>query len=258
MLNRSEKGNFLALHTESCSLNGQGVVNLGMDYGDVVIDAVGVVNYNQESGATSMNLTARFNMALDKGVMEDLAMRINAVQGLKAMDFNSTTLEEALVEWTDLKTADRIKSDYTIKGEIKKLPEQIETAITVTGLRLTSYDKISSQEKGLITNYKSAVLVNIFEKPIMKYVPMRAFFQQIYSENGGDRFGLQIEISAGYDYYFDYSMAKKEGDMRIVTADPDFNTAVNAIKEEKRKTKNFKFESTSAQVYLSKFLRLFE
>ena len=92
----------------------------------------------------------------------------------------------------------------------------------------------------------------------MKYVPMRAFFQQIYSENGGDRFGLQIEISAGYDYYFDYSMAKKDGDMRIVTADPDFNTAVNAIKEEKRKTKNFKFESTSAQVYLSKFLRLFE
>jgi uncharacterized LabA/DUF88 family protein len=53
-------------------------------------------------------------------------------------------------------------------------------------------------------------------------------------------------------------MTKKDGDMRIVSGDADFNTAVNAIKEEKRKTKNFKFESTSAQVYLSKFLRLFE
>ena len=258
LLNRSEKGNFLALHTESCSLNGQGVVNLGMDYGDAVVDAVGLVNYNQESGETSMNLTARFNMALDKGAMEDVAARINAVEGLKAMDFNSTTFEEALVEWTNLKTADRIKSDYTIKGEIKKLPEQIETVMTITGLRLSSYDKLSSQEKGLITNVESAVLVNIFEKPIMKYVPMRAFFQQIYSENGGDRFGLQIDIPGGRDYYFDYSMSKKEGVMRIVSGDVDFNTAVNAIKEEKRKTKNFKFESTSAQVYLSKFLRLFE
>ena len=258
LLNRSEKGNFLALHTESCSLNGQGVVNLGMDYGDVVVDAVGVVNYNQNSGETSMNLTARFKMALDKGVMEDVATRIKTIEGLKEMDFSSTTFEEALVEWTDLKTADKIKSDYTIKGEIKKLPEQLETAMTITGLRLSSYDKMSSQEKGLITNVKSAVLVNIFEKPIMKYVPMRAFFQQIYSENGGDRFGLQIEIPGGYDYYFDYSMTKKEGDMRIITADPDFNTAVDAIKEDKRKTKNFKFEGTTQQVYLSKFLRLFE
>ena len=205
-----------------------------------------------------MNLTARFKMALDKGVMEDVATRIKTIEGLKEMDFSSTTFEEALVEWTDLKTADKIKSDYTIKGEIKKLPEQLETAMTITGLRLSSYDKMSSQEKGLITNVKSAVLVNIFEKPIMKYVPMRAFFQQIYSENGGDRFGLQIEIPGGYDYYFDYSMTKKEGDMRIITADPDFNTAVDAIKEDKRKTKNFKFEGTTQQVYLSKFLRLFE
>lgn len=257
LLNRSEKGNFLALHTESCSLNGEGVVNLGMDYGDVIVDAVGVVNYNQSTGETSMNLTARFNMALDKGLMEDVATRINAVEGLKPMDFNTTTLEQALLEWTDQKTADRIKSDYTIKGEIKKLPEQVETAMTITGLRLASFDKSSAQEKGIISTTESAVLVNMFEKPILKYVPMRAFFQQIYSEAGGDRFGIQIDIPGGRDYYFDYQMNKKEGDMKIISGDGDFNTAAAAIKEEKRKTKNFKFEASTQRVYLSKFLRLF-
>lgn len=258
LLNRSEKGNFIALHTESCSMNGEGVVNLGMDYGDVTVDAVGVVNYNQETGATSMNLTARFNMAMDKGLMEDVATRINAVEGLSPMDFNSTTFEEALVEWTDQKTADRIKSDYTIKGEIKKLPTQIETAMTITGLRLTSFDNPSLQEKGLISSTESAVLVNMFEKPIMKYVPMKSFFQQIYSEVGGDKFGLRIDIPGGRGYYFDYSMTKKDGDMRIVSDDADFNSAATAMKEEKRKTKNFKFEASTQQIYLSKFLRLFE
>ncbi len=258
LLNRTEKGNFLALHTESCSLNGMGVVNLGMDYGDVAVDAVGVVNYNQGTGETSMNLTTRFNMALDKGTMEDVATRINVVEGLEPMDFSSTTFEEALVEWTDLKTADKIKSDYTIKGEIKKLPQQLEKAMTITGLRLSSYDKYSSQEKGIISSVESAVLVNMFEKPIMKYVPMKAFFQQIYSESGGDHFGLLISIPGGRDYYFDYSMVKKEGDMKIVSDDVDFNTAVNAIKEDKRKTKNFKFESSTSQIYKSRFLQLFE
>lgn len=258
LLNRSEKGNFLALHTESCSLNGEGVVNLGMDFGDVTVDAVGVVNYNQSTGETSMNLTTRFNMAIDKGLMEDIATRINAVEGLKPMDFSSTTLEQALLEWTDQKTADRIKSDYTIKGEIKKLPSQIETSMVLTGLKLVSFDKSAFQEKGIITNTESAVLVNMFEKPVMKYVPMRAFFQQIYSESGGDKFGVQIDIPGGKNYYFDYSMSKKDGDMRIISDDADFNASATAMKEDKRKTKNFKFEASTQRIYLSKFLRLFE
>ena len=258
LLNRSEKGNFLALHTESCSMHGEGIIDLGMDHGDVKVDAVGVVDYNQSTGETSMNITARFNMALDKGSMEDVATRINTIVGLQPMDFNPTTFEQALVEWTDRKTADKIKSDYTIKGEIKKLPEQIETAFTITGLKLSSFDKPDMQEKGLISTANTAILINIFEKPVLKYVPCRAFFQQIYSESGGDKFGLQIEIPGGRDYYFDYSMVKKDGEMRIISSDPEFNTAVNAIKEEKRKTKNFKFEASTASVYLSKFMRLFE
>jgi hypothetical protein len=258
LLNRSEKGNFLALHTESCSLAGEGVINLGMDYGDATIDAVGVVNYNQSTGETSMNLTTRFNMPLDKGLMEDVASRINAVEGLKPMEFNKTTLEQAMLEWSDQKTADKIKSDYTIKGEIKKLPEQLETAMTLTGLRLASFDNPSMEEKGIISTTSTAVLVNMFEKPIMKYVPMRAFFQQVYSESGGDKFGIQIDIPGGRDYYFDYSMTKKDGEMRIISGDAEFNNAILAIKEEKRKTKNFKYDASTQRVYISKFLRLFE
>lgn len=258
LINRSEKGNFLALHTESCSLNGEGVVNLGLDLGDVGLDAVGVVNYNQSTGETSMNLTMRFSMAMDKGIMEDVATRINAVEGLKPMDFNTNTLEQALVEWTDQKTADKFKSDYTIKGEVKKLPSNIESTMVLTGVRLSSFEKNQAQERGLISSTDAVVLVNMYEKPVFKYVPYRLFLQQIYNEAGGDRFGFQIDIPGGRDYFFDYSMTKKDGDLRIISGDKDFTSAVSGIKEDKRKTKNFKYEITNQQVYLSKFLRLFE
>jgi hypothetical protein len=196
-------------------------------------------------------------MAIDKGIMEDVATKINAVEGLRPMDFGMTTLEQALVEWTDQKTADRIKSDYTIKGEIKKMPDELETALVLSGLRLSSFDKPSMQEKGLISATDAAVIVNMYGKPVMKYVPFRAFFQQIYSEAGGDRFGLQVDVPLR-DYYFDYSMNKKEGEMRIISGDAEFNNAVSSIKEEKRKTKNFRYEASTQRVYLSKFLRLFE
>src|SRR5690606_12424359 len=37
LINRSSKGNFLSLNTETCSMLGEGVINLGMDHGDVKI-----------------------------------------------------------------------------------------------------------------------------------------------------------------------------------------------------------------------------
>jgi hypothetical protein len=258
LLNRAEKGNFLSLHTESCSLNGEGVVNLGMDYGDVAIDLVGNARYDQSTAITTLNLTARVSMAIDKGIMRDLATRLSTVENLKPINFNQITLSEAILQWTDQKTADKVKSDYTINGEFKKVPAEMETAMVITGLKLQSFNNPSMEEKGLITSGASAVIVNIFDKPLMKMVPMKVFFQQIYSESGGDRFGLMFNTPAGLQYYFDYQMVKKDGTMKIISDDQDLTNAILAIKEEKRKTRNFFYETTTQSIYLSKFLRLFE
>ncbi|MES2799286.1 MAG: hypothetical protein V4638_04660 [Bacteroidota bacterium] len=257
LLNRNEKGNFIALHTESCSMNGMGVISLGLDLGENSVDMVGVVNYDQTKGETSMNVTARFNLPVDKGLMEKTADRINAIPDLKMMEMNSNTLEMALVEWTNQETADKFKSDYTIKGEIKKFPEQLEQAFVLTDLRLVSFDYQNLEEKGLISSSPSAVLLNMYGTPVMKYIPVQTFFQQTGPEGMADRYGVYLN-APGLDYYFDYKMAKKEAEMNIISGDPEFNTEITAIKEEKRKSKNFKYQGTSQRIYLSRFLGLFE
>ncbi len=210
-INRNGKGNFLSLHTESCSIYGDGIVNLGMDYGDLTVSTVGVVNYDQETQLTTMNLTAKFTMPVDEGLFKDVAERINKVEGLNPADFTSNTLESALVQWTDQLQADKFKEDYTIKGEVKKVPKDLEKSIVITGLRLNFYGN-NPQIHGLRTNVESAVLVNVFDKAVMKYVPLRAFFQQKYSlQPEGDKFGLLMDIPGGLDYFFYYQMMKKDG-----------------------------------------------
>jgi hypothetical protein len=52
-------------------------------------------------------------------------------------------------------------------------------------------------------------------------------------------------------------MTKKDGDLKIISGDAEFCSAINGIKEDKRKSKNFKYEISTQRVYLSKFLRLF-
>lgn len=255
LINRLEKGNFIALHTESCSMNGDGEVSLGMDFGDVNVDAVGVVNYNQSTGETSMNITARMEMALDKNMMEDVAKRINALEGLKAADFNSTTLEQAIRTWDDTKTADEFKAKFLTDGEVKKVPKGMNNAMTISGIRLSSFS--GNQKTGLITNVQSAVLVNMYGEPVMKYVPFRAFFQQIYSGGGGDKFELLIDIPGGMDYFMSYSMQKKDGTLLIATGDTELSTVIGEMKEDKKKTKNFKFDATSNSIYKNKFMELY-
>lgn len=258
LLNRGEKGNYIALHTKSCSMNGDGVISMGMDYGDVKMDAVGVVNYNQSTGKTSMNITARFDMPIDKGIMQGVAERINEAEGLKPMDFSSTTLEQAVVEWDGLKAADKFKEEYVQEKKVKKLPEGLQKAITITGLRLSSYESDRLQDKGLITDVESAVLVGMYSKPILKYVPFKGFLQQTFSGARNDKFILFINIPAGRDYLLHYEMVKKDGTLRIKTGDTEMSGAISEMKEDKRKKKNFKYELTTNSAFLAKFMRLFE
>ena len=255
LLNRGEIGSFLSLHTETCMLNGDGKIDLGMNYGDVSVNSVGVVNYDPKKNETTMNLTSKFNMPMDKNLLQSLAEKIVLVEGLKPLDLNSTTIEQAALEWSGRENADKMKSAYTINGEMK-IPKEMESAITVTGLKLTSFDVRNMIEKGIISTSENAYIVCLGGKPVFKQVPFKAFFQQSFSETGVDKFGLQINIPT-LDYYFDYSMEQKDGLMRIISGDPDFVAAVNKIKEDKRKIKNFKYQMEEGSIYLSKFMRYF-
>lgn len=259
LVNRGAAGNFLALHTESCSMNGDGRINLGMDYGDITVDAVGTVNYDQSSGQTTMNTTLRFNLPLDKGAFEGAAERIAKVEGTKPLDFNSTTLEQALLEWSDRKTADKIKEEFTLSEDkkIKKVPDALEKSIVITGVRLSSYALPGSQDRGLITNVDGAAIVNFYGKPVMRQINYKAFFQQIYSQTG-DRFTMLMQVPGAADYVFHFEMQKRDGKMSIVSNDTDLTSSIGAIKEDKRKTKNFLYEVSTNQVFLSKLLGLYE
>jgi hypothetical protein len=69
---------------------------------------------------------------------------------------------------------------------------------------------------------------------------------------------MQINLPAGNDYYFDYEFEKKDGFLRVISGDVDLMNDIRSLKSDKKQHKNFKFDATSQQIYLSKFLRLFE
>lgn len=257
LVNRNAAGNFIALYTETCALNGDGILNLGMDYGDITVDAVGTVNYDQ-NGATSMNTTLRFNLPMDKNPFEKAADRIANYEGSKPLDFNTTTLEQALLNWSDRKTADKIKEDYTLSEDkkIKRVPDALEKSIVITGVRLKNIPG-NKDEKGLMSSVESAAIVNMYGQACMRQIVLRTLFEQIYSQNG-DHFMLMMQVPGGPDYLMNYKMVKKDGTLSIITNDAELQAPINEMKEEKRKTKNFLYEISTNSVFLGFLNRLYE
>ena len=227
-----------------------------LNYGDLKIESVGVVNYDSKKKETTMNLTSKYTFPVDEGLMEDVAERIAAVEDLKPLDFNVTTVEQAALEWAGREEADKMKAAFTINGE-KNIPKEMEETMTITGIKLSSFNVRGMKEKGLISSEPTAYIVNMYDKPVYKKVPFKVFYQKAYSDFQMDKFGLQINVPT-LDYYLDYSTDKKGGTMRILSGDLEFVEKLNNIKEEKKKIKNFKYQHETAGIYLSKFLRYFE
>lgn len=256
LVNRGAKGNYISLHRSSCSLNGDGKIDLGMDYGQLSAEAVGVANYNQDTGETNLNVTLGIKAQIDPKAFEDVGEKIANIEGLQGVSFSSSTLEQALVEWVDRKTADKIKSDYTLKKELKNVPKELEeNMIILTGLRLVSYDEFGDQQRGLKTSVDNVGIVSIFGEPVMKSVPIKMFAQQRTAV--GDRFGLLLDIPGAYLYFFDYDY-RKDGTLNILSSDKDFNAAIKELKSDKKKSKDFLYKITENSAYKSQFLRVFK
>lgn len=259
LLDRGEKGNYIALNTETCSMNGDGKIELGLDYGDLEVSSVGVVNYNQESGLTDLNLTMGFTMPIDKGLMEKVAERIAQTPEIKPVGSNwsTSTLEQAILEWQGSKEADKFKTEYIKDGMVKKMPKAMEDfALVLTDVHLQSFDNLrKSQRKGLITNMEGASIVSMYGKPVMRQVPMKGFFEQTYAS--ADLFMLYFMNGANRDYFFNYKMVKKDGVFSIITTDEEMQADIEAIKEDKRKKRNFKYEFSSNKAFILQLSKLF-
>lgn len=255
-INPKEKGNVIILNTKTCALSGEGLIDIGMNYGDVQVLSYGTADYDQKSGVTDFNLTMKIKMDMDKRTFEDVGLRIATAPGVEPMDMTSTNLEAALVNLADQKTADKFKSDLLIKGEVKKMPDVFEDGFVFTDVRLRSFEKPEFQERGLITARKTASLVNIYGQPIFKNVDFEAFFLQTQSDVSADKFMILFGLSPTKVYYLDYTMMKKDGDLRMVSSDKDFVATVNAIKEDKRKSRNFTWGITDQNIFVARFNRL--
>jgi hypothetical protein len=204
-----------------------------MDYGDIAVQSYGKVNFNQQTGKTTMDLTVRYDMPIDKSVMDIAIEKIKLEEGATAIELLSTSIFDAFAAWSDVKFAQKSKESYLEKSELKKIPSELDKSIVITGVKLTSFESKKNQDRGLVSFGENAGVISVYGEPINKSIPVKMSFSQAYSENvSGDKFGLYLNAAISKDYYFEYAMVKKDGEMKIFSEDEDFAKIAEETKGE--------------------------
>lgn len=257
LVNRGEIGEFLALHTPSCGLNGDGRINLGLTTPGVDIEAVGIINYDPKLKETSMNLTLRVNMLFDESALEKLGEKLAGIPSLGSLPVESlklqTTLEQAFHTWGNKSVADKFFSEYALRKTVRKMPDELVATLIFTGVRLFSIDSVP-QFSGFSSYTEDAMLVSLQGQPVMRNMPTEMAFYK--NDKGVDVFGINFFVPGANNYFFYYQVNKKEGKLIFVSTDQDILSRISAVKADKRKGKNYEYEASTSNAFYQVFRQL--
>lgn len=255
LINRAEKGNYISLHIESCSMEGDGLVNLDLNLPGVETDVYGVVNYDMKTKKTSINISGGLKFFFDKKAMEMIATSIKNTAGISGVDFGRTTLEQAVTERISRVAAEDLKADYTLDGEVRRLPKELNDMVYMTNMRMQWDDRAL----GFVSEPISGI-VGLEGTPLFKDFTIRMAIE--YAVEGGDRgtkLGYLIELPGGEkpgDYYFfRFERVKKSTVLNIISSDKALQAYILELKEDKKKEKDLSFDIrvSGAANYLGSF-----
>jgi hypothetical protein len=267
--------NILTFYTSSCSLTGIGKISLGIDLGEVKVESFGDINYDPIAKKIGMNLTSKFIFPLQKNIMEGLAASLKEVENQKDADVNSKSynFKEVTKYWLNQEEENDFYKDYE-EDKLRKMPVNLQGTMLISGLHYEFFRiKTKSNETGLATGFvtkkstfneegeeqiakNKIVLISLEDKPVLKELDMNIILHQTNSDASNQGLMMKWTNANNKDYFINYKMDKKDGEMLLYAKDEAFNTSISEIKPEKKKSKNFKFDladETSLKLIIVKF-----
>ncbi len=237
---RNLNGNLVALGIDDCQVRGEGNMSLGMELGQVGINPVGKYLNKTTDRSFAMDVVLPLNFHFSDDAMKKMSNDLLTFPHLKPMIMQNSLYAMALKEKLGLAEADKVISELTLAGTMKKLPSALAATIVLSDVKLkwdsgtASY--ISEGPIGLASVGKESVFAEV--KGIL----------QLERKRGGDTMTLYLELAEDTWYFFNYTRTL----MQAYSSNPEFNDIVMNTKEEERKSKGVKDQDPYTYILSSK------
>ncbi len=218
-------GNYLALKSESCTIYGEGKMgNIGLDLGQVKIDAVGNVSHDLKSDSAKFELMMALDFFFDNGALDKMADLIDKTDTLPGVGVTAT-YEKGLHELVGKVKADKLIGELNLYGKFKKFPDELEHTLFLTNVNM-QWDK----KNNAYVSTGGIGIGTIRKTQVNKMVGGRI---ALWKNRTGDIMDIYLEVDKKNWYYFRYT----KGLLTAVSSDPAFNKAIQDLKSDKRSLK---------------------
>jgi hypothetical protein len=221
-------GNFVSIHAENCQIKGNGKLNLGANLGQVEVVPYGELKYDNTKQIINATVSVPIQFPFNNDALDKMAKHISGFKGLLPVDFGRSAYERTLREILGLKKADEVISEINLKGEIKRMPDELEKSLFLADVKFV-WDKQNNA-------YRSVGLIgvgHILKNQIYKYV---SGIVEVKKTRTGDEITIYLKLDDNNYYFFQY----KKGIMQVFSTNEDFNTVIRETKGDKTKYKGSK------------------
>lgn len=215
-------GNLVALSTETCLLSADGHIGQGTDLGQVKADAYGTLEYRSEQKTVAARVTLITDFPFLDKALEKMVEDIAAYPEQKQVDLAKTPYERALREVLGKERSDKLISELSIKGEIKRLPDELVKALVFCDLNMEWSAKDEAwQSTGTLG------LGTVLKKPVYRTLRGKVEFQR---KRSGDVMTVFLMLDEQTYWFFQYA----RGYLYTYSSDAAFNTMISELKDDKR------------------------
>jgi hypothetical protein len=244
--------NLLVMSVEGCSLAGYGHIDLGIATSEIAIDLYGKISYDSEKKKTRIAANAKITMPLDKTVLDEMVNQFKAQETAPEWNIKKPmdALLNSLMAWSNPKDAQEVFKDFD-EEKLKKMPNSLEQSFILSGIVLENFGSnkpsANKQAKGLMSEAQSIGLISINGTAIVQPISLTQAYVQSFGDDANPAFYWSMEAFDGTRYVFGYAQEKKDGLLSVYSTNVKMLAAIDNIKPDKRKTRNFNYETTQEQ-----------
>jgi hypothetical protein len=228
LVEQSLPGNYTSLDTRRCILYSEGRLNLGMDYGALDMQTLGSATDYLVPDSLNSKISMLLNFFFDDGALGKMAADFTNMTNLKPFDYSKPEYQKNLRELLGKDQAEKLISQLTLYGVMKKIPKELEATVFLSQVNL----KWNSSTRSY-TSVGPIGVGNIGKTSINKMVDGHI---ELRKKRGRDELNIYLELDPMHWYYFTYA----SGQLQTVASNGDYNSIISGLKPDKRETKNDK------------------
>ncbi|HAN18093.1 MAG: hypothetical protein A2X13_03970 [Bacteroidetes bacterium GWC2_33_15] len=222
ILNPDTTGSLVNLNKDFCLLHGEGIINPGIELGQVKMSPAGSFNHDLDKNEIKLELILPLDFFFSDAALDSLSSDLQS-QKLESFNITSPFFEKNMNERYGKDNTTEFKNQNMLFASEAKIPKDIQHTILLGNIKLKWFT-----ETGSYLSYGKIGISTINNKPVNKYV--EGYFQ-LLKRRSGDLLKFYIKLPNNNYYYFTYS----RGVMQTLSNNKKFVDAIQAIKNKNRK-----------------------